>query len=54
MGIKQYIGKNVAIHCETEEESFEICKLIESVGGKNLHSNYSLYLNNTCYDLDCI
>lgn len=52
--IKRYINTRTAIHCETEKESFEICKLIESIGGKNLHGSYNVYNENTCYDFDNI
>ena len=37
--IKQYIDSKTAIHCETEQESIEINKLIVELGGKDLLLN---------------
>lgn len=50
--IKQYIDTKTAIHCETEQESIEINKLIAELGGKDLHCFYNDYENYTCYDLE--
>lgn len=50
--IKQYIDTKVAIHCETEQESLEINKMIVEIGGRNLHKHYETYKENTCYDLE--
>lgn len=50
--IKQYIDTKTAIHCETEQESVEINKLIVGLGGRNLHYCYHIYCNNTCYNLE--
>lgn len=50
--IKQYIDTKTAIHCETEQESIEINKLIAELGGRNLHDNYNDYKDQICYDLE--
>jgi len=52
MKLKELIGKNAAIHCETRQESSEINKMIVEIGGRNLHINYKKYKENTCYDLN--
>lgn len=50
--IKKYIDTKTVIHCETEQESFEINKLIVELGGKSLHHYYNTYKNFTCYNLE--
>lgn len=52
MKLEELIGKKVAIHCETEQESLEINKMIVEIGGRNLHKHYETYKENTCYDLE--
>lgn len=50
--IKQYINTKTAIHCETEEESFKINKLIVKYGGRNLHHLYRVHSDKTGYSLE--
>lgn len=52
MKLEELIGKQVAIHCETAEESLEINKMIVEIGGRNLHIQYKKYKELTCYDLN--
>lgn len=52
MKLEELIDEKVAIHCETEQESLEINKMIVELGGRNLHDRYRIYRENTCYNLE--
>jgi hypothetical protein len=51
MDLKEFINKEVCIHCKTIEESKIINELIVKEGGRSLHANHSVYGEFTCYYL---
>lgn len=51
MVLKEFLKKEVCIHCKTIDESKIINEMIVKEGGRSLHSNYSVYKEFTCYYL---
>jgi hypothetical protein len=52
MDLKEFLKKEVCIHCKTEDESKIINELIVGEGGRSLHTCYSVYKEFTCYYLE--
>ena len=51
MDLKEFLKKEVCIHCKTIDESKIINEMIVKEGGRSLHSSYSVYKEFTCYYL---